>query len=299
VPIAELPYAAQVARRLDDHSGLSLDRLEQHRGGALGDYRSEGVDVAVGHRAEAGGERAEIGAGLAVGGERHDRGGATMEAGAGGDDFGAVGRYTLDLVGPLAGDLDRGFHRLRAGVHRQHHPDTAGRAPAGTQLEVLDEDGHQVDGGVVGRVFVGNGMLFEGYTRVGEDKEVVRGMMSTGDLGHLDDGLLYIDGRSDDMVVSGGENVYPGEVEDLINELDGVREVVVGVDDEKFGARLAAYVVREPNSGGDPVDSDSIRAHVKAGLARFSVPRDVVFLDELPRNATGKVVARDLPSSTE
>jgi len=129
---------------------------------------------------------------------------------------------------------------------------------------------------------------------------VVRGMMSTGDLGHLDDGLLYIDGRSDDMVVSGGENVYPGEVEDLINELDGVREVVVvGVDDEKFGARLAAYVVREPNSGGEPVDSDSIRAHVKAGLARFRVPRDVVFLDELPRNATGKVVARDLPSSTE
>ena len=86
------------------------------------------------------------------------------------------------------------------------------------------------------------------------------------------------------------ENVYPGEVEDLINELDGVREVVVvvGVDDEKFGARLAAYVVREPNSGGDPVDSDSIRAHVKAGLARFSVPRDVVFLDELPRNATAR-----------
>jgi len=149
---------------------------------------------------------------------------------------------------------------------------------------VLDEDGHQVDGGVVG-----NGMLFEGYTRVGEDKEVVRGMMSTGDLGRLDDGLLYIDGRSDDMVISGGENVYPGEVEDLINELNGVREVVVvGVDDEKFGARLAAYVVRELNSGGDPVDSDSIRAHVKAGLARFSVPRDVVFLDELPRNATAR-----------
>jgi len=197
------------------------------------------------------------------------------------------------------------LHRGQLGFHRhpaelQDHPDTAGRAPVGTQLEVLDEDGHQVDGGVVGRVFVGNGMLFEGYTRVGEDKEVVRGMMSTGDLGHLDDGLLYIDGRSDDMVVSGGENVYPGEVEDLINELDGVREVVVvGVDDEKFGARLAAYVVREPNSGGEPVDSDSIRAHVKAGLARFSVPRDVVFLDELPRNATGKVVARDLPSSTE
>ncbi|MGZ4520333.1 MAG: AMP-binding enzyme, partial [Mycobacteriaceae bacterium] len=119
----------------------------------------------------------------------------------------------------------------------------------------------------------------------------------TGDLGHLDaDGLLYIDGRSDDMVVSGGENVYPGEVEDLISGLDGVREVaVIGVDDKDFGARLAAYVVREPGSDGD-IDSESIRKHVKTHLARFSIPRDVVFLDALPRNATGKVVARELPS---
>ncbi len=89
------------------------------------------------------------------------------------------------------------------------HPDTAGRSPTGTQVEILDDDGQQVDGAAVGRVFVGNGMLFEGYTRAGEDKEVVRGMMSTGDLGHLDDGLLYIDGRSDDMVVSGGKTSTP------------------------------------------------------------------------------------------
>jgi len=180
------------------------------------------------------------------------------------------------------------------------HPDTAGHAPVGTQLEVLDDDGTPVEGSTVGRVFVGNGMLFEGYTREGEDKEVVRGMMSTGDLGHLDGGLLYIDGRSDDMVVSGGENVYPGEVENVINELDGIREVVVvGVDDDKFGARLAAYVVRESSHDEPEVDEDGIREHVKQHLARFSVPRDVAFLDELPRNATGKVVARDLPSSTE
>ncbi len=78
-----------------------------------------------------------------------------------------------------------------------------------------------------------------------------------------------------------------------------MREVVViGVDDDDFGARLAAYVVRESNSTGQPVDTDSIRQHVKAHLARFSVPRDVVFLDALPRNATGKVVARELPVST-
>jgi fatty-acyl-CoA synthase len=173
-------------------------------------------------------------------------------------------------------------------------PSTAGRPPLGTRLAVLDEDGEPVAAGTVGRVFVGNGMLFEGYTRAGDDKEVLDGLMSTGDLGHVDtDGLLHLDGRSDDMVVSGGENVYPGEVEDVIAAMDGVREVkVVGVPDERFGARLAAYVV------GDGVDPDAVRAHVRQHLARFSVPRDVVLLDGLPRNATGKVVARELPRST-
>ena len=214
-------------------------------------------------------------------------------------------KKVLDVFGPvlynLYGSTEVSWVSIAKPQDLLANPATAGRPPLGTQLEILDDDGERVDGDTVGRVFVGNGMLFEGYTREGEDKEVVRGMMCTGDLGHLDeDGMLYIDGRSDDMVVSGGENVFPGEVENLINELDGVREViVVGVDDEKFGARLAAYVVRESGNGADQLDEDSIREHVKKDLARFSVLRDVVFLEELPRNATGKVVARDLPSSTE
>ena len=214
-------------------------------------------------------------------------------------------KKVLDVFGPvlynLYGSTEVSWVSIATPKDLLANPATAGRPPLGTQLEILDDDGERVDGDTVGRVFVGNGMLFEGYTREGEDKEVVRGMMCTGDLGHLDEeGMLYIDGRSDDMVVSGGENVFPGEVENLINELDGVREViVVGVDDEKFGARLAAYVVRESGNGADQLDEDSIREHVKKDLARFSVPRDVVFLEELPRNATGKVVARDLPSSTE
>lgn len=176
-------------------------------------------------------------------------------------------------------------------------PSTAGRPPLGTRLAVLDDDGEPVPPGAVGRVFVGNAMLFEGYTRAGESKEVLDGLMSTGDLGHLDaDGLLHLDGRSDDMVVSGGENVFPGEVEDVIAAMDGVREVkVVGVADVQFGARLAAYVVGDGSGVPDP---DGVRAHVKQRLARFSVPRDVIFLDELPRNATGKVVARELPDPT-
>jgi fatty-acyl-CoA synthase len=173
-------------------------------------------------------------------------------------------------------------------------PRTAGRAPWGTKLEILDDKGDPVPTGEIGRVFVGNGMMFEGYTRAGAEVETHDGLMSTGDLGHVDDdGRLFLTGRSDSMIVSGGENVYPGPVEDLLAARDEVREVaVIGVDDKDFGQRLAAYVVL--NQGAE-LDADRVRALVKDQLSRFSVPRDVVFLDELPRNPTGKVLARELP----
>src|SRR5947209_17827195 len=117
--------------------------------------------------------------------------------------------------------------------------------------------------------------------------------MSTGDFGNLDsEGRLFVSGRDDDMIVSGGENVFPREVEDLISKLDGVEEVaVVGVDDEKFGQRLKAFVVRK---GGSKPSDDDVKQHVKSNLAGYKVPREVDFLDELPRNATGKVLKRDL-----
>lgn len=232
---------------------------------------------------------------------RNDTGSLRVIAASGSAIGAPLVRKTLRVFGPvlynLYGSTEVSWASIATPDELLTNPATAGRAPLGTQVEVLDEDGNRVECDTVGRVFVGNGMLFEGYTHAREDEAVVRGMMCTGDLGHLDaDGLLYIDGRSDDMVVSGGENVYPGEVEDLISGLDGVREVaVIGVDDKDFGARLAAYVVREPDSDGE-IDSESIRKHVKTHLAQFSIPRDVVFLDALPRNATGKVVARELPS---
>ncbi|HEY1968817.1 MAG TPA: AMP-binding protein [Pseudonocardia sp.] len=173
-------------------------------------------------------------------------------------------------------------------------PRTAGRAPWGTKLEILDDDGNPVPKGEIGRVFVGNGMMFEGYTRAGAEVETHDGLMSTGDLGHLDgDGRLFLTGRGDSMIVSGGENVYPSPVEDLLAARAEVREVaVIGVDDKDFGQRLAAYVVLNQ---GAKLDADQVRSLVKDQLSRFSVPRDVVFLDELPRNPTGKVLARELP----
>ena len=117
--------------------------------------------------------------------------------------------------------------------------------------------------------------------------------MSTGDLGHLGTaGRLFIDGRADDMIISGGENVFPGEVEEMLITHEGIEEAaVIGVDDEDFGKRLAAFVVPV---AGRSLTEDDVKEFVKRSLARFKVPRDVVFLDELPRNPTGKVLKRQL-----
>ncbi|WP_223162705.1 AMP-binding protein [Nocardioides antri] len=175
----------------------------------------------------------------------------------------------------------------------RHASDTAGRPVTGTTVKLVDDEGREVPVGEVGRIVVRGASEFDGYT-AGDTKESLDGFMVSGDVGRMDaDGRLYVVGRDDDMIVSGGENVYPVEVERAIGELSAVREVVVvGVDDEAFGQRLAAYVVpTEP----DAVSPDDVRAHVKARLAGYKVPRDVVLIDELPRNASGKVVARDLP----
>ncbi|MFC4603275.1 AMP-binding protein [Rhodococcus kronopolitis] len=208
---------------------------------------------------------------------------------------------TREVFGPVLYNFYGSTEVSWASIAQPHeldaHPTTAGRPPLGTVLRILDDRGAEVPRGAVGRVFVGNGMLFEGYTRDGSEKEVRDGLMATGDLGHFDaDGLLFLDGRSDDMIVSGGENVYPREVEDLLSLLPGVLEnAVVGAEDPEFGARLVAYVVRGGGADGEALSEDAIRVHVKAHLARFCVPREVVFLDELPRNPAGKVVPRLLP----
>jgi fatty-acyl-CoA synthase len=135
-------------------------------------------------------------------------------------------------------------------------------------------------------------MAFEGYTG-GGGKDEYQGLLSSGDVGHFDDeGRLFIDGRDDEMIVSGGENVFPREVEDLLANHDSVKEAaVIGVDDDEFGQRLKAFVVL---SDGGSVDEDEIKGYVKKNLARYKVPREVEFLDSLPRNATGKVLKREL-----
>lgn len=171
-------------------------------------------------------------------------------------------------------------------------PTTAGRCPVGTRVGILDGDGRPVPPGVVGQICVGNDMLFEGYTGGGSNA-IFDDMMVTGDRGYLDaDGRLFVSGRDDDMIVSGGENVFPRPVEELLMTLPQIMDAaVVGVPDREFGQRFAAYVVPMPGAAISPT---AVREYVHAHLPRFAVPRDVIFVNALPRNATGKVVRRQL-----
>jgi fatty-acyl-CoA synthase len=172
-------------------------------------------------------------------------------------------------------------------------PGCAGRVPLGAVVRLYDAEGRPVAGpGRVGRIFVGNPFQFDGYTG-GGTKEVIDGLMSSGDVGHFDAaGRLFIDGRDDDMIVSGGENLFPAEVEELLLTHPAVEESsVIGVDDDEFGKRLAAYVVIKQ---GATLSEDEVREFVKRNLARYKVPRDVIFIDELPRTPSGKVLKRML-----
>ena len=136
-------------------------------------------------------------------------------------------------------------------------------------------------------------MLFEGYTDPSQNGRIVDGMMTPGDLGHVDeDGRLFIDSREDDMIISGGENVYPGQVEEVLRGHPDVEDaVVIGVEDERFGQRLVAYVVPRTGSG---LTGEDVIGFGRDNLARFKVPREVHLRDELPRNALGKVLRREL-----
>ncbi|MGN9774925.1 AMP-binding protein [Micromonospora sp. H33] len=197
-----------------------------------------------------------------------------------------------DVLYNLYGSTEVSWASIAGPAELRAAPTTAGRPPHGTRVAILDEVGDPVPRGQVGRIFVGNEMLFEGYTS-GADRERHDGLVDTGDLGRMNtDGLLFVDGRADDMIVSGGENVFPSEVEHLLAQLPQIREAaVIGVPDAEYGQRLAAFLALHP---GETLDPDAVREYVRHYLARFSVPRDVVFVKYLPRNATGKVLTREL-----
>ena len=171
-------------------------------------------------------------------------------------------------------------------------PGTVGKPAAGVKIRILDEQGDELPTGQTGRIFVGSPMLFDGYSG-GGGKEVIDGLMSTGDVGHFDrNGRLFVDGRDDEMILSGGENVFPQEVEELLSAHEAVADAAVfGVPDPDFGQRLAAFVVLED---GAHTDGDELRAYVRERLARYKVPREITFVPQLPRTSTGKLQRRRL-----
>ena len=228
--------------------------------------------------------------------DRYDLGALRVIAASGSTLPGELAVKVMDLFGDvlynLYGSTEVAWATIATPEDLRAAPGTAGRPPRGTVVKLLDDEGNEVPPGETGRIFVGNEMAFDGYTG-GGGKEDMGGLLSSGDVGHFDEGgRLFIDGRDDEMIVSGGENVFPREVEDLLADHDGVDEAaVIGVDDEKFGQRLKAFVV--PSNGKD-LGEDEIKSYVKENLANYKVPKQVVFLEELPRNQTGKVLKKDL-----
>jgi acyl-CoA synthetase (AMP-forming)/AMP-acid ligase II len=232
--------------------------------------------------------------------EKYDLSSLRVVAASGGPMPGELSEKWMDTFGDnlynLYGSTEVAWATIATPEDMRAAPGTSGPAPPGTSLKILDEESREeVEPGETGAIYVGNRMLFEGYTGGGSE-EMVDGHMETGDLGHLDEeGRLFVEGRSDDMIVSGGENVFPEEVEETLEKHEGVSEAaVIGVDDEEFGERLKAFVVKEGE-----VSEDDLKSHVKETLAKFKVPREIEFVDELPRKPQGKVDKQKLEEEQE
>jgi fatty-acyl-CoA synthase len=197
-----------------------------------------------------------------------------------------------DVIYNLYGSTEVSVATLTTPEDIRIAPRSVGKPALGSRIRILDDEGAALPQGQIGRVFVGTTSPFEGYTG-GGGKEIVDGLMSTGDVGHFDEhGRLFIDGRDDEMIVSGGENVFPREIEELLVTHPAIADAAaMGVEDADFGQRLRAFVVRR---GGQDISPEEVQAFVKDNLARYKAPRDVVFVDELPRNPTGKILKREL-----
>ncbi|MCP2336463.1 AMP-binding protein [Actinomadura rupiterrae] len=197
-----------------------------------------------------------------------------------------------DVLINIYGATETGWATIATPADLRAAPGTVGKPSLGLTIKILDEDGAELPQGEIGEIYTGGGLRFTGYTG-GGTKQVRDGLTGSGDLGHFDaDGRLFVDGRADDMIVSGGENVFPGEVEELLGAHPDVAEVTVrGVDDDAFGQRLAAWIVRRD---GASLTADAVKDHVRDHLARYKVPRDVHFVEDLPRTSTGKVKSRAL-----
>jgi acyl-CoA synthetase (AMP-forming)/AMP-acid ligase II len=211
-----------------------------------------------------------------------------------------LGQRFMDAYGDILyngyGSTEVGIGALATPADLRDAPETVGKPVAGCPVRIFDKNGRPVGPRVTGRIFVGGELASEGYTGgsvVGEANAVVDSMTGTGDMGYLDNaGRLFIVGREDDMIISGGENVYPRAVENALAEHPDIADnAVVGVPDERFGHRLAAFVVLRPQSD---IDAPALREYLKDRVSRFEQPRDIHVVASIPRNPAGKVVRAEL-----
>jgi len=228
---------------------------------------------------------------------RHDTGSLRVVVCSGSALDGGLARAFMDEFGPvlynLYGSTEVAWATIADPDDLREAPGTVGRPPPHTRIEILDDDGRPLPRGHTGHIFVAHEMLFEGYTDPAQSRRTIDGMMTPGDLGHLDaSGRLFVDSRVDDMIISGGEHVYPGQVEEVLRGHPDIDDaVVMGVEDERFGQRLVAYVVPRP---GSELSGEDVMRFGREHLARFKMPREVHLRDDLPRNALGKVLRREL-----
>lgn len=176
-------------------------------------------------------------------------------------------------------------------------PNTAGKPVGGVRLRILDEDGKTLGPNQPGRIFCRGIMTMRSYTNPRDKMCIERGLLAIGDKGYVDEeGRLFVLGRADDMIIVGGENVYPRSVEEVLYSMPGIKDLFAhGVKDEETFQRMKVWLVREDSPEGDALTEEAVQKWVGDNLLAPAIPREVVFMDELPRNPTGKVMPRKLP----
>ena len=211
----------------------------------------------------------------------------------------ALLRRTTERFGPILaniyGSTELALAAAASPEQMQADPTTVGKIPPGTVLKLYDDHSNEVPTGQTGRIFLHNETALRGYTNPDTPMVEIDGLIEMGDMGYIDtDGFLHVQSRSDDMIIVGGENVHPQSVVEVLDDMPGIDEVYAhGVDDDETFKRIAVWIVRDDSSTG--ISADDVRTWVRERLADHSVPRDVRFVDTLPRNAVGKVVPRFLP----
>jgi fatty-acyl-CoA synthase len=206
----------------------------------------------------------------------------------------AIARFGAGKIFDFYGATELGWVTVVDGHEMLAHPGTLGRPIAGQEIGIFDERGDRLPAGEIGRVYTRSAQLMLGYLRdrAATDESTLADWLTVDDLGYLDrEGYLFLTGRARDMVISGGVNLYPVEIENALSKHPAIADVaVIGVPDDEWGERLVAVVV----PAGDAFDPEAVRQWARGSLAPAKIPRQFELCEELPRNPTGKVLKREL-----